>query len=270
MDLPEEFGIVPSGDSAPQSASSDGDERDIDVFVVDDHPAIREAVTTTVNEEPGMTMVGKKASAEKALPSIKQASPDVVVVEISLGGVDGLTLTRRIRTLVPDTRVLVFSIYEASMYAKQAIKAGAWGYLMKTRPTQEVVEAIRRITRGQVHLSQDVLSDILDRVLRSDDEESSEDVQALSPKEMTVFQMLGDGNSVAEIAESLDLSRKTIERYRRQVKEALGFDRVDGLVQYAALWTSDQAPGPVYGPEEGTGPTSGEAVEDIEIAPKGG
>lgn len=215
------------------------ENREIRVLLVDAHPAIRDALADKVCDTVGMQVVGTKASAEEALPAIEKKSPDVVVVEISLGGVDGLTLTRRICSAAPQTRVLVFSVYEASMYAEWAIEAGASGYLMKTKPTQEVVQAIRGIAEGEICLGREVLFDILDSVLRPDEEGGDSGVDALSLREMTVFQMLGDGNSVSEIAESLNRSRKTIERHRRRAKEKLGCKTVDELLQYAVLWASD-------------------------------
>jgi DNA-binding NarL/FixJ family response regulator len=192
-----------------------------------------------VNETAEMQVVGQTSNAEEALPRIEEQSPDVVVVEISLGGVDGLTLTRRVRSVAPQTRILVFSVYDASMYAERAIEAGASGYLMKTKPTQEVVQAIHGVAEGEICLGREVLFDVLDSVLRPD-ENGDSGVEVLSLRELTVFQMLGDGNSVAEIAESLNRSRKTIERHRRRAKEKLGCQTIDELLQYAALWASDR------------------------------
>ena len=209
------------------------------VYLVDEHPAIRSVLTRRINEEEGVRVVGGSAGAQEALPSIERKAPDVAVVEISLVQVDGLTLTERIRETVPDTRVLIFSMYDETKYAEWAIQAGASGYLMKTEPLDEVVTAIRKIESGHVYLRQAVLSDILDSVLRPEESNAS-GLSTLTMREITVFQMLGDGNSMAEIASNLDLSRKTVETYRRQVKEKLGCKTTDELLKYAVLWTRDQ------------------------------
>jgi DNA-binding NarL/FixJ family response regulator len=141
---------------------------------------------------------------------------------------------------VPDTRVLIFSRYDDATYAEWAIRAGASGYLMKTAPLEEVLRAIEKIEQGHVYLRQDLLSDILDRVLRPTDESAASGLSSLTMREITVFQMLGDGSTMAQIADHLDLSRKTVETYRRQVKEKLGCDTTDELLKYAVLWTSEQ------------------------------
>jgi DNA-binding NarL/FixJ family response regulator len=211
------------------------------VFLVDDHPAIRTVLMNKINEERKVKVVGDCASAKEALPQIERTVPDVVVLEISLVEVDGLTLTERIRSRMPDTKVLIFSKYDESAYAEWAIRAGASGYLMKTEPVDEVVHAIRKVDQGHIYLSQSILSETLDRVIRQTKNAPESGLSALTMREITVFQMLGDGNSMAQIADNLDLSRKTIETYRRQVKEKLGCETTDELLKYAVLWTKDQA-----------------------------
>ena len=210
------------------------------VFLVDEHPAIRSVLTTRLNERQGVRVVGGSAGATEALSHIERTAPDIAIVEISLVQVDGLTLTERIRAQVPDTRVLIFSRYDDATYAEWAIRAGASGYLMKTAPVEEVLRAIEKIEQGHVYLRQGLLSDILDRVLRPSDESAASGLSSLTMREITVFQMLGDGNTMAQIADHLDLSRKTVETYRRQVKEKLGCDTTDELLKYAVLWTSEQ------------------------------
>lgn len=226
--------------SAPDPIGADGGGTCTRVFLVDEHPAIRSVLTTRLNEREGMRVVGDSAGATEALSHIERTGPDIAIVEISLVQVDGLTLTERIRAQVPDTRVLIFSRYDDATYAEWAIRAGASGYLMKTAPLEEVLRAIEKIEQGHVYLRQDLLSDILDRVLRPTDESAASGLSSLTMREITVFQMLGDGSTMAQIADHLDLSRKTVETYRRQVKEKLGCDTTDELLKYAVLWTSEQ------------------------------
>jgi len=218
----------------------DPDDDATRVFLVDEHPAIRTVLRNKINEEAGINVIGDCAAAKKALPKIKKKTPDVVVVEISLVEVDGLTLTERIRSRVPETQVLVFSRYDTSAYAEWAIRAGASGYLMKTEPIEEVMRAIREVERGHIFLPQSLLSEILDRVIHHTKSSPDSGLSALTMREITVFQMLGDGNSMSQIADNLDLSRKTVETYRRQVKEKLGCETTDELLKYAVLWTTNQ------------------------------
>jgi len=211
------------------------------VFLVDEHPAIRTVLRQKISEEEDVEVVGDCASAKEALPQIEKTVPDVAIVEISLVEVDGLTLTERIRSRVPDTQVLIFSRYDESAYAEWAIRAGASGYLMKTEPIEEVMRAIRKVKAGHVYLPQSTLSEILDRVIHKTANPPDSGLSALTMREITVFQMLGDGSSMSQIAKNLDLSRKTVETYRRQVKKKLGCETTDDLLKYAVLWTSDQA-----------------------------
>jgi DNA-binding NarL/FixJ family response regulator len=230
---------LPSGGPLDDPPRSSGDAADpVDVFVVDDHPAIREVLSSMIGEEAGMRAIGSRSNAEEALPRIQTLDPDVAIVDISLDGVDGLTLTRRISAKCPDTSVLIFSMYAEHVYAERAIRAGASGYLPKTVQTEAVIEAIREIDDGKVHLPQDVLANILNHLIRDEpDREHRTGIRSLTEREMTVFQMLGNGDSVSQIADSLGLNRKTIETYRRRAKEKLGCDTVDELLRYAVLRT---------------------------------
>jgi DNA-binding NarL/FixJ family response regulator len=210
------------------------------VFLVDEHPAIRTVLKQKINEEENVAVVGDAAAAKEALPKIERTIPDVAIVEISLVEVDGLTLTERIRSRVPETQVLIFSRYDESAYAEWAIRAGASGYLMKTEPIDEVMQAIRKVEQGHIYLPQSILSEILDRVIHQTTNPPDSGLSALTMREITVFQMLGDGSSMSQIANNLDLSRKTVETYRRQVKKKLGCETTDELLKYAVLWTRDQ------------------------------
>jgi DNA-binding NarL/FixJ family response regulator len=128
-------------------------------------------------------------------------------------------------------------MYDENVYAERAIRAGAAGYVMKTEPTEEVIRAIRSVGQGEVFLSRRMSSRILSKVIRQQDYTLTSMTEELTDREMMVFRMLGEGHSVRDIADTLDLSRKTVETYRRRAKEKLGFDTVSELLQYAVQWT---------------------------------
>jgi len=239
MSPPPDPGPPEPGSPDRSSSSAGADRRPAQVFVVDDHPAIREIIASRAEDLDGIEVVGESAGASRGLTEIEARRPDVAVVEISLGGIDGLTLTRNIRSEVPETRVLVFSMYEETIYARRALRVGASGYLSKSRPIDEVMEAIRSISEGGMHVRRNMLTDILDDTLRGEEGPAESGLHAFTDREMTVFQMLGDGDTVQEIAERLDLSRKTVETYRRRAKKKLGCETVHELVRYAVLWTRD-------------------------------
>jgi len=224
-------------ESTSQVDSSNNEDTRTQVFIVDDHPAIREALTASINSKIDMRVVGESGTAKKALRQMGRHEPDVVVVDISLEDAHGLDLVEEIRSRFPDIRVIVFSMYDESVYAERAIRAGASGYVMKSEPTERVVSAIQAVGEGDVYLSQRMSSRILSKVIRQQDYAFSSATEQLTDREMTVFQKLGKGESVRDIADELDLSRKTVETYRRRAKEKLGFDTVDELLQYAVQWT---------------------------------
>jgi DNA-binding NarL/FixJ family response regulator len=207
------------------------------VLIVDDHPAIREALTSNINGRLGMRVIGDAGSAQRALELLKRRDPDVAIVDISLNDAHGLDLIGEIREIRPEVRVLVFSMYDEGVYAERAIRAGANGYLMKRESTDQVIEAIRSVNDGEVYLSQRMSSRILSKVIRQQEYTLSSATEELTDREMAVFQMLGEGHSMKDIADELDLSRKTIETYRRRAKEKLGFDTVSELLQYAVQWS---------------------------------
>lgn len=187
-----------------------------------------------------MTFCGHARTAADALKQLEEIRPTVAVVDISLEDAHGLNLVADIRAEFEDVQVVVFSMYDEAAYAERAIRAGALGYVMKSEPTQSVVEAIRTVARGEVYLSHKMASRILSKVVRGRGKQARFAVDDLTDREMSVFQMLGQGYSIQEITERLNLSRKTVETYRRRAKEKLGLDTVAELLQYAIQWTHGQ------------------------------
>jgi DNA-binding NarL/FixJ family response regulator len=212
----------------------------IRVYMVDDHPAIREAIRDTIEGTIDMEICGEASSSDEAFRDIEELKPDVAIVDISLNDAHGLDLVQNVRAQYPEVRVVVFSMYDENVYAERAIRAGAAGYLMKSEPTKNIVEAIRSAHEGEVYLSRKMSSRILNKVAMGRTAEPSFAIDELTDREMAVFQMLGQGYSVQEIQDRLSLSRKTIETYRRRAKEKLGFETVSELLQYAVQWTYGQ------------------------------
>jgi len=223
---------APSASNGTSSLSSR-----IEVLIVDDHPAIREALRSAIDSRVGMRVNGEAESAQRALELIARRRPDIAIIDISLSDAHGLDLIAAIRDAHPSVRMLVFSMYDEGVYAERAIRAGASGYLMKRESTERVTEAIQSINKGEVFLSRRMASRILSKVIRQDEYSLASATEDLTDREMAVFQMLGEGHSMRDIASELDLSRKTIETYRRRAKEKLGFDTVSELLQYAVQWS---------------------------------
>ena len=219
----------------------------IRVLAVDDHPAIREAIADTIRAEPGLELCGLAGSAAEAFALVRSAQPDVAVIDISLGDAHGLDLVQNLRAQHRTLEVVVFSMYDEEVYAERAIRAGARGYVMKSEPTQSVAEAIRCAASGEIYLNRRAASRILAKVAAGHTVgagEGTPGLEDLTDREMAVFQMLGQGRPTEEIAERLNLSRKTVETYRRRAKEKLGFETVTELLQFAIRWTYAQGNGP--------------------------
>ena len=235
LEIPE-FVMTSQQQAAPSGPSPAAGGR-THVFIVDDHPAVREAIGATISQRVNMRVSGEASTGSEALERMKRRPPDVAVVDISLKDMHGLDLIERLRTELPEVRIVVYSMYDESVYAERALRAGAASYVMKTKPTNEVIQAIESVHGGNVYLSRRMSSRILGKVIRQQDYEVGATTEKLTDREMTVFRLLGKGETVRDIATKLDLSRKTIETYRRRAKEKLGFDTVSELLQYAVQWT---------------------------------
>lgn len=218
----------------------------IRVVAVDDHPAVRDAIADAVGAQPDMDLVGLAGSADEAFDLIRSARPDVAVVDISLGDAHGLDLVQNLRAEVDTLEVVVFSMYDEAVYAERALRAGARGYVRKSEPTAAVTEAIRAAAAGEIYLARRAASRILSKVAfggsgRTEGAGSEPGLEDLTDREMAVFQLLGQGRPPEEIADRLNLSRKTVETYRRRAKEKLGFESVTELLQFAIQWTYAQS-----------------------------
>ncbi len=207
-------------------------------MVVDDHPAIREALAYTIRDKIDMELCGQAGTAAEAFSLIPNVHPDVAIIDISLKDAHGLDLVQNIRAHHPSVQVLIYSMYDELAYAERAIHVGALGYLAKSEPTKHIVEAIRSVMRGEVYLSRRMTSRILGKVVK--EQQNGFIVGKLTDREMAIFQKLGEGADIKEIAKDLNLSRKTVETYRRRVKEKLGLDSVSALMQYAIQWMHGQ------------------------------
>ena len=207
------------------------------VFVVDDHPIVRQGLTLMINREPDLVVCGEAEEARTALDEMADTQPDIVIVDISLSGPDGIDLIKAIRVRHATLPVLVLSMHDELIYAERALRAGANGYIMKQEATDRVLIAIRRILKGDVYLSDRAASRIAEQYVRGAATPSRPAVAVLSDRELEVFRLIGAGHSTRQIAETLHLSIKTVETYQAHIKEKLSLRSARELVQYAIEWT---------------------------------
>lgn len=189
-----------------------------------------------------MVVCGEAGSSDEAFHQIEELNPDVAIVDISLEDAHGLDLIQNLQAQFPAVDTVVFSKYDEEAYAERAIRAGASGYVMKSKSPGSVVDAIRSVRDGELYLSAHMSTKILNKVAdRSSTGQPEPAVDALTDRELAVFQMLGQGYGIETIKDRLNLARKTVETYRRQAKKKLGFDSMSDLLQYAVEWTHKQS-----------------------------
>ena len=206
------------------------------IFIVDDHPLVREGLTRFINLQPDMLVCGEASSAHQALKSIPVLKPDVVVLDLTLAGSNGLDLIKDMKLRSLKSLVLVLSMHDESLYAERALRAGAKGYIMKEEASKEVLKAIHRILAGEIYLSEKMAAKMLHKVAEGKVDAKTLPEGALSDRELQVFQSIGRGRGTREIAEELHISAKTVESYRAHIKIKMNLKNAHELTQHAVHW----------------------------------
>jgi DNA-binding NarL/FixJ family response regulator len=207
------------------------------IFIVDDHPIVREGLSLMMNREPDMAVCGEAEEATGALQAINSTKPDFLIVDISLSGPDGLDLLKSIRVRYPSMPVLVLSMHDESIYAERALRAGANGYIMKQEATERVLVAVRQILANKVYVSDRIANRMLQQYVKGSAGQKGSPIADLSDRELEVFRLIGEGHGTRMIAEELHLSVKTVESYQAHIKEKLALKNGRELVQRAIQWT---------------------------------
>ena len=211
------------------------------IFLVDDHPLVREWLTNLIHQQSDLTVCGESESAPEALQAIAARRPEVAVVDLSLKDSSGIELIKDLKLRCPDVAVLVLSMHEESHYAERALRAGAKGYLMKRETTRTVIEAIRRILEGKLYISARVAEAVTARLVEGKSPMDASPVTQLSDRELEVFDLLGQGLGTREIAERLRVSLKTIQAYCARMKEKLQLTSATQLLREAIRWNENRA-----------------------------
>jgi DNA-binding NarL/FixJ family response regulator len=206
------------------------------IFIVDDHPILRQGLALLINREPDLTVCGDAEEAGAALLRIEDLKPDLVVLDISLNGPDGLDLLKHIRARDTSLPVLILSMMDESLYAERGLRAGANGYIMKQQATEQVLVAIRRILGGEIYVSERMANKMLHLFVGGSPAEESSLVADLTDRELEVFRLIGEGFGTRQIADTLHLSIKTVESYQAHIKEKLLLRNGRELVQRAIQW----------------------------------
>ena len=211
------------------------------VFVVDDHSSIRMSLRFVINSEPDMVVCGEAEDAQPALALIEQLSPDIVIVDIALKQSHGLDLLRDLHSRYPSLRLFVHSAHDEELYAPLCLNCGAYGYMNKGQDVKTIAQAIRTVLDGGVYLSPRMLQWFTGSALTHETGEKRHPLGSLSPRELQVFEMLGRGLDIKEIATQLSIDHKTVELYRQRIKVKLGVDSAPAVLRAAVLWTNSSA-----------------------------
>ncbi len=179
---------------------------------------------------------GAAEEMHAALSAIGTLSPDILIVDISLSGPDGLELLKHVRLRSPHLPVLILSMHDESIYAERALRAGANGYIMKQEATEKVLVALRRILSGEIYVSDKIANSMLQHYVRGSMPTGRSSVTELTDRELEVFRLIGEGEGTRQIAEKLHLSVKTVESYQAHIKEKLSLRSARELVQHAVQW----------------------------------
>ncbi len=214
------------------------------VFVADDHPFLRVGLTHLINKEPDMVVCGEAETVAAVRSGVEKEKPDLLLTDLCLGDADGLELIKGLKAQFPDLPILVLSQQDETLFAERALRAGARGYIMKERATQDVLEGIRTILGGDLYVSRKVAALAMRKLVEGGADTAAaqgSEVSGLSDRELQVFRLLGAGKGTKEIAAVLKLSPKTIETYRENIKHKLGIPDATALIHRATDWVRGQA-----------------------------
>ncbi|MHC4539577.1 MAG: response regulator transcription factor [Planctomycetota bacterium] len=208
------------------------------VFIVDDHPIVRDGLITIINHEKDLAVCGEADEPQEALKAISELRPDVVIVDITLKDSDGIELTKSLKARYPALPVIVLSIHDELTYAERALRAGGRGYLMKEVVSDKITAAIRTVLTGEIYVSNTMARKMLRKLAGGKADTIIAPTDSLSDRELEIFRLIGQGYRPSKIAQSMHLSVKTVETYRARIKEKLNLADADELLRYAIQWVS--------------------------------
>lgn len=210
------------------------------IILVDDHPLVREWLTNLIHQQPDLQVCGGAETAPEALQQIEKLKPDVAIVDISLKDGSGIELIKNIKAVDPRVEIVVLSMHDERLYAERALRAGARAYVMKRESTGNIIAAVRRVLAGQLFVSDRMSAIFAQKFVGGKSPTDTSPIDQLSDRELEVFQMLGEGIETRRIAESLNVSMKTVQVYCARIKEKLNLANATELLREAVRWHENQ------------------------------
>ena len=206
----------------------------ISVFLADDHPVVRNGLLLILQAEPDIKVVGEASDGHEAVKRVGKAAPDVVIMDITMPGLNGIEATKKIRAAFPAARVLIMSMHATAEHIYQALQAGAQGYLLKESAGEEVIKAVRALCKGKRYLSEKISETVVNDYLQQRSlEKKKSPLASLSEREREIMKLAAEGKTSAEIARILFISPKTVETYRSRMMQKLGISDHSALIKFA-------------------------------------
>ncbi|MGA2555731.1 MAG: response regulator transcription factor [Verrucomicrobiota bacterium] len=213
------------------------------ILIVDDHPMMREGLAQLIGHDPALKVCGDAGDAAAALEKTAALKPDLVLVDLSLPGKNGLELIKDMQALHPGVLVLAISMHDEGLYAERVLRAGGRGYIMKQEGGKKIAQAVRQVLDGHIYVSEKMSAKILEIFSGHAAAVAASPVEKLTDREFEVFQLIGQGLDTKPMAEKLHLSTKTIEVHRANIKAKLSLNSVAELIRYAVRWAESQNTG---------------------------
>src|SRR5881392_2505696 len=208
------------------------------MVIVDDHPLFRKGLQELIHSDSSFVVCGEAGNASEAMEVIRKLGPDLVIVDLSLPGANGIELIKNIRAEFSKLPVLILSMHDESLYALRALRAGAQGYVMKQEALENVIVAIREVLAGRPYLSSDMSAKLITNFASGTNEANPTD--KLSDRELEILELIGKGRDVREIAKALHISAKTVETHRAHIKEKLNLKNARQVTRFAVQWLEGQ------------------------------
>lgn len=210
------------------------------IFLVDDHPLVRDWLTQLINNEPDLSVCGGASTADEALSKIAVVQPALAIIDISLQNSSGLDLIKSLRPAYPDLLLIVLSMHEETIFAERALRAGARGYVIKRETAEQIIAAIRKVLEGGIYLNESHALGLAENLIKQADSTPERIEDRLSGRELEIFRSLGQGRKTSQIAEQLNISLKTVHSYCARIKEKLHLSNSTELLREAVCWFEQQ------------------------------
>jgi DNA-binding NarL/FixJ family response regulator len=206
------------------------------IITVDDHPLVCAALAALLNAQPDLMVIAEAGDAEAAMKILPDLRPDLLLLDYSLPGRSGIEFIKDVRAFDPQIKIMVLSMHEESHYAERALRAGAVGYIMKGAGSDTILAAVRQVLAGGVYLSAELSSRIIGKLAGPLPRSASSSISQLTDREFEVFLRFGEGRDAADIAQTLRISRKTVDVHRANIKKKLRLASSSALICEAVQW----------------------------------